>query len=323
MKKILVLSPKKFSGKLITDGFAQGFRLNKCKVLEKSVNELTSKDVQDFNPDMIFGYDYSFLTEEACKNIILNATCKNYVFYFADEPQSEFALGENKELYNELKNLKSKIFIWDKDFTKEFKNCNYLPLGVNPKKYMSDYSGYKYAICFVGCPLTDETENFLALVVKSFQSKFNIFCLEEDFLQSIKDIKEKGFLNENDLAIYSKSWRGYVEKEEDLAKIYNSTKVNININPQGKSSINYRVFSVLAAGGFLLTDERDDLKKYFEISKHLETYKNNDDLIDKIDFYLKNLNIAQKIAQLGRFEVIESNTFSARASYILKKAIAA
>ena len=87
---------------------------------------------------------------------------------------------------------------------------------------------------------------------------------------------------------------------------------------QGKSSLNYSVFAILASGGFLLTDERDDLKEYFE-QKHLDTYKNVNDLIDKIDFYLENLNIAQKTAQFGKFEVVANHNFSARARYVLKK----
>lgn len=323
MKKILVLSGENFIGKLIMNGFARGFALNKCRVMEKAINELSFEDVQNFKPDMVFGYDYSFLTNKNCENIILSSECKNFVFYFADEPQSEFAIGENKNLYEELKKIDAKIFIWDKDFKKEFKNCTYLPPAINPAKYIIDFSGYKYAITFIGNPSIGKNEKLLCQIVKAYSNKLNIFCKEENFTKSIETIKEKGFLDEDSLAIYSKCWRGQIEKEEDLAKIYNSTKVNINANLQGKSSINFSTFSVLAAGGFLLTDEREDLKKHFEISKHLETYKNYDDLIDKIDFYLNNLNIAQKIAQLGRFEVIENNTFSARASIILKETIAA
>lgn len=323
MRKILVLLPEILPGKLIMKGFARGFELNKCMIMEKPINELSFEDVQKFKPDMVFGYDYSFLTNENCENIILNSECKNLVFYFADEPQGKEALGENKELYKKLKDMDAKIFIWDKDFKKEFENCKYLPLAINPSKYITDFSGYKYAITFVGNPLIEKNENLLCQVVKAFQNKLNLFCFEKDFTKSIESIKEKNLLDENSLGIYSKCWRGQIESEEDLAKIYNSTKININVNAQGKSSINYVVFGILAAGGFLLTDEREDLGKYFEISKHLETYKNYNDLIDKIDFYLNNLNIAQKIAQLGRFEVVKSNTFSARASIILKKTLAA
>lgn len=319
MKKILVILPRSIAGGLIMEGFASGFELNKCRVMKKIVDELNIEDIEDFRPDMILGYDYSFLMDENCTEIIKKSECKNLVFYFADEPRGKFALGEKTYLYEELKELNPKIFIWDRDFLNEFKNSSYLPLAINPKKYITDFSAYKYSISFVGRPLTDIRQEILCELVKAFKNKLNIFSYEKHFLQSVEEIKQKKLLSEEDLEIYSNCWRGFIEKEEDLAEIYNSSKINLNINLQGISSINYRVFEVLAAGGFLLTDEREDLKKYFELSKHLETYKNTYELIDKINFYLQNLNIAQKIAQLGKFETIENHTFSARARSILEK----
>lgn len=322
MKRILILSPRSIAGGLIMDGFATGFELNKCIVKTKVVDELTENDVEHFKPDMILGYDYSFLMDENCTKIIKKSSCKNLVCYFADEPRGKFALGERNSLYKELKKFNPKIFIWDKDFLNDFADSNYLPLAINPKKYLNHFSSYKYSISFVGRPLTDIRQEILCELVKVFKNKVHIFSYEKHFLKSIEEIKEKKLLDDEDLEIYSKCWVGFIEKEEDLAEIYRSSKINLNITLQGKSSINYRVFEVLASGGFLLTDEREDIKKYFEVSKHLETYKNTTDLIDKINFYLKNLNIAQKIAQLGKFEVIEKHVFSARARSILKTVFA-
>lgn len=301
------------------EGFANGFELNKCRVMTKLIDELTLDDVKEFRPDMIFGYDYSFLMDENCTKIIEQSGCKDLVFYFADEPHTKFALGDKSELYGKLKKLNPKVFIWDKDFLDEFEGSTYLPLAVNPKKYATKSYDYQYDITFVGRPLSDNRQEILCELIKTFKNKLSIFSYEKYFLQSVEEIREKNLLDEADLEIYSKCWRGFVESEEELAQIYSSSKINLNINLQGKSSINYRVFEVLASGGFLLTDEREDLEQYFEISKHFETYKDTKDLIDKIDFYLKNINIAQKIAQLGKFEVVSNHTFSARARMILKK----
>lgn len=319
MKNVLVITPKSIAGELIMKSLALGFEVNKCKVLTKQVDIITEDDVEKFKPDMIIGYDYSFLMEENCKKIIQKSNCKNLVFYFADEPKGKFALGDRNYLYDELKNINPTVFIWDKDFLNDFENSFYLPLAVDPSKYLTEFSGYKYDITFVGRPLSEYRQKILCDLIKVFKNKLAIFSYEKHFLQSIEDIKSKNLLDEADLEIYSKSWKGFIKTEKELAKIYNSSKINLNITIQGKSSINYRVYEVLASGGFLLTDEKEDLKKYFKISKHLETYKDTTDLIDKINFYLNNLNIAQKIAQLGRFECIESNNFSARAKSIMAK----
>ena len=319
MRKILILLPASIAGRLIMESFATGFEANNCSVLQKEVDKLNQADLEKFKPEAIMGYDYSYLMDENCKKIIEAYGCKNLIFYFADEPQSSFSYGNKKELYEELKKTDAKIFVWDRDFTKEFKNCHFLPLAANSVKYAVDFSGYKYPITFVGRPLTKKRQQILCDIIKTFKNQLNIFCYEKHFEKSVEEIKEQGLLDESDLSVYKKSWKGFVKKEEELAKIYNSSKINLNITEQGKSSLNYRVFEVLAAGGFLLTDERDDLKKYFAESKHLETYKNSADLIDKIEFYMLNLNIAQKVAHLGRLQCIEKHNYSARAREILNK----
>lgn len=311
MRRILIILPKILTGKAIMEGFADGFELNKCRVLKKTIDELTFENIENFKPDLIFGHNYSFLVDENCTNIIKKSGCKNLFFYFSDETSIEASLDEK------LKKLTPRILVSDKAFKTGFKNRIYLPLAVNPRKYITDFSGYKYPISFVGNPLGDIRQKILCDLVKVFKNKLNIFSNEDIFLQSIDEIKEKKLLDENELEIYLKCRKDFIASEENIAKIYNSSKINLNISAQGNASINYRTFEVLASGGFLVTDEREDLKKIFELSKHLETYKDTNDLIDKIDFYLKNLNIAQKIAQLGKFEVIKHHTFSARVKKIL------
>ncbi|MCK7515993.1 MAG: glycosyltransferase [Desulfobacterales bacterium] len=52
--------------------------------------------------------------------------------------------------------------------------------------------------------------------------------------------------------------------------------------------MNYRVLEVLASGGFLLTDYKEDIKKYFDEDKELVIYNNETELIEKISLYLEN-----------------------------------
>lgn len=168
---------------------------------------------------------------------------------------------------------------------------------INLEEDKTDFSGYKYSISFVGNPSPDNCLKILCDLVKIFKKKLHIFSPEKDFSQSIEKINKAKLLDEDDLKIYSKCWMEIPEEKADLAKIFNSSKINLSI------SSNYQVFEILASGGFLLTDENEKLGKYFKISKHLETYKDTNDLIDKIDFYLKNLTITQKIAHLGKIEI--------------------
>lgn len=319
MKRILVLTPKSIAGKLIMDNFADALEVNKCLVKKRPVDKLSAKDLESFKPDAVLGYDYSYLMDEKCTKIVEELNCNNLFFYFADEPKSKLACGDKKGLYEKLKKTKSTIFVWDKDFVGEFENCFFLPLAANTFKYATNFSGYNYTITFVGRPLTEKRQEILCELVKVFKNKLSIFCFEKHFLKSVEEIRSKNLLDETSLTIYSTCWKGFVEEEEELAKIYNSSKINLNITEQGNSSLNYRVFEVLAAGGFLITDEREDLNLLFESNKYIETYKNTAALIDKIEFYLQNLNIAQKMAQIGRFRCVEKHSFNHRANFILKQ----
>ena len=130
-------------------------------------------------------------------------------------------------------------------------------------------------------------------------------------------MRDKHFLNEEELDIYKSAYRGFLKTEQELADVYFNSKVNINITLQGKSGLNYRVFEVLASRGFLLTDDMQDIERNFIVSKELEVYKDIDDLLDKTAFYLKNYEIAQKIAIIGFADVTKSHSYTARAKQIL------
>lgn len=186
--------------------------------------------------------------------------------------------------------------------TKKFK--------INLKNFITDFSGYKHAINFVGDPSKEQCLIILCEVIKCFKNKLHIFSKEKSFLQSIELVKKKNLLDEHYLNIYEKSRKGGIPTEEETAELYNSSKINLCIDTRLKPLTDIQVFEILASGGFLITNERADIGEYFEISRHLEIFSDTPDLIDKIEFYLKNLNIAQKIAQLGRFEIIKNYAIS-------------
>lgn len=324
MQKVLITLPNSIAGSLIMKGFKAGFKSNGCYVLEKDLKQLTIEDIERFKPDIVFGYDYGFLLPgkmEIIDYLIEKKGNFKLVHYFADEPNGKYAYVTKPELFEEYKSLAQDCknvfsFVWDKDFTKQLPKSHYLPLAVNYKAYRGE-EGKRYDISFVGRPLTEKRQKVLAALVKKFGNRLNIFCYEKHFLQSLDDMKEKHFLTEDELDIYKSAYRGFLTTEKEIADVYLNTKVNINITLQGKSGLNYRVFEVLASRGFLLTDQMADVERNFIVSKELETYKDINDLLDKTEFYLKNQDIAQKIAIIGFADVTKSHSYTARARCIL------
>nr|WP_155748644.1 glycosyltransferase [Scytonema sp. UIC 10036] len=94
----------------------------------------------------------------------------------------------------------------------------------------------------------------------------------------------------------------YIECLED----YTQSKIVFNCSLNGDT--NRRVYEVLMAGGFLLTDRLSPQSGLFSLFKegiHLECYGNEKELLEKIDFYLKNPERAEQIAVAGHQKLTE------------------
>ncbi len=95
--------------------------------------------------------------------------------------------------------------------------------------------------------------------------------------------------------------------------VFAHSKININMTaPNIETGIPLRVFDILGAGGFLITDWREDLKDCFTIGKDLEIYDGIDDLLEKTDYYLKHDEKRITIARHGLDTVRKKHTCNSR-----------
>lgn len=326
MYKILITLPNSIAGTLIMNGFKQGFEANGCVVKDKDLRELSIDYIEKFNPDIIFGYDYGYLfsDDNDLREYIETKRLKKeleLIHYFADDPLSRYALVGKDWMYKRFLELKLIGYSWDRSYTRLLNEGKYLPLAVNAKAYKllpeQEQEYPLYPISFVGRPLTDYRQEILAAMIKGFGGLVNIFSYEKHFLQSIEDMKKKNLLNARELETYKNAYKGFLTTEQELAQVYNSSVVNLNITLQGEESLNYRVFEVLASKGFLLTDDRLDIADNFEEGRDLEIYSTVYDLADKTEFYLKHPDYARCIGEQGRGTVVKKHTYTERAKKIL------
>ena len=92
---------------------------------------------------------------------------------------------------------------------------------------------------------------------------------------------------------------------EKHAQEVSKTKINLNFcTNQGASD---RVYKIMAAGGFLLTNDWVGRDKDFIDGKDLVIFKDSQDLDSKISFYLKNENERKVIAENGKNKVQRFN----------------
>lgn len=319
MPKFLVILPVSIAGTLIMKGLASA--LNACGFLAvaKDIREIAPSDPEELEVTSILSYDYGFLHNEAlAKYLSENMGKYNLINYFADDPHSSFANAVGNDFYNELKKFNPYIFMWDKTYLNQFENSYYLPLGVNTDLYETDLlANPRYDITFVGRPLGEKRQKILSSLSKVYGSRLKIFSYEKHFLNGADEMLAKGLLNQSEYECFKKSYVRFVRTERELADIYSHSKINLNITIQGANNMNYRVFEVLASCGFLMTDFQKCLKEYFISGTDLETYENEVELIDKIDFYLKNPSIAKRISFNGFEKVINNHSFIDRARNIL------
>lgn len=115
------------------------------------------------------------------------------------------------------------------------------------------------------------------------------------------------FTNSNAVELEDIIVHGGVDTLNEMPKVFRQSKINLNLSTRSiKTGIPQRIWDVLGAGGFLITNYQDELSDYFEIGQHLEVYKNEYELLEKIDYYLRDNELRERIAMKGH-ELVKSN----------------
>ncbi len=303
MDKVLVILPEDNKGKFIAKGYSEAFSGLSYFVIEKKIYDLNLKEVDKISPNIIFCFWSNLSQKELLADFFGNIDNKKICCIHIGE------LSEN--IPNEVRKGGYCYSVDSK--SKKYK----IPQLINPKDYKTTFSGYKYSITFAGNPAYPEREKILSLLIYKYGC-INIFCRSYDFYKSADEIYKSKLLDDEFLEYYKKSYRGYVQTPQELANIYNSSKINIDINADNSKKINYRVLEISASGGFVIANKSNELLSCFEDGKEIETFTDFPQLTDKIDFYLKNMNIAYLIAINAKKNVVSNYSFYDRLKSMLK-----
>lgn len=126
------------------------------------------------------------------------------------------------------------------------------------------------------------------------------------------------YTNSNTNDLLRVNYRGSVDYWEEMPKVFAGSKINLNMTiPNIKSGIPLRIYDILGAGGFCITNFQAELPMFFENEKHLVWYYNEQDLFEKVDYYLKHDNERQAIAKAGYEYVKENCSYENRIRKIL------
>lgn len=176
-------------------------------------------------------------------------------------------------------------------------NAHFLPLPVEtPKEFSVNKKDFKHDISFVGRIAAD----------KGYRVEF------KDYL----DMPEHGF---------NITWLGDSQGQESnylsrsgMFEVFNKTLINLNFSDVVTYAtkddpllnrircIKLRPFEIAAAAGFCLSEFSIGLEKCFKDGEEIVFFKNKEELVDKIDYYLSHPDEAKKIAKAGQKKVIKN-----------------
>lgn len=120
----------------------------------------------------------------------------------------------------------------------------------------------------------------------------------------------KIFTPNNNYVIPNASNMGVADYLTETPYIFHDSKINLNITLRSiKSGIPLRCMEIMSCGGFLLTNFQSDFFKHFVAGEDFVYFESNDDMLQKIDYYLTHEKERASIAESAYQKVIKNHSY--------------
>ncbi len=120
-------------------------------------------------------------------------------------------------------------------------------------------------------------------------------------------------------AIPEVDYRGPLGHGDALSAHFGHCAINIDINRIYQPDIvTLRTFEVAACGGFLLTEENEDVAELFKPDEEIVFYRNVDDLRDKVTWFLEHSSEREQIARAFHERFMRDHRLEQRLDRLLK-----
>lgn len=112
--------------------------------------------------------------------------------------------------------------------------------------------------------------------------------------------------------VYADSFKIY----DECTEIYNKGKISFNWS--SNDDIPMRIFEGMAYGNAVITNRITGLESLFREDKHYIGFDTEDELMQKVDYYLNNPDLLDKISQNG-YMAVEEHTYKNRCAKIIRE----
>ena len=291
-----------------------------------------------FSPAAESEYNYIFLFDRM-QYMYLNNRNIPHLFHF---PLAVHTTRLNQQL-GELKpdvSYKDEVSFVGSLYEKNlFDQINYLPDDL--RGYLDGLmasQGKIYGYNFVRELITDEIEAEIGKYVKlNFDPAYRVQdrLLYSDMvntkltsseritlLESVAQYHPLTLYTNSDAALVPDACKGgIVSYQQEMPEVFRRSKINLNITLRSiESGMPLRALDVMGAGGFLLSNYQTELAENFVDGEELVLFESEEDLLEKVDYYLNHDEERQEIAYRGWKKTCEEYSYQRRSARMLELA---
>lgn len=168
-------------------------------------------------------------------------------------------------------------------------------------------------------PMTDGTETAAYVYANYFLARKITSNERLSLLKKISNrFQLKLYTHQPVPEISSAEYMGTVDYYNLMPLVFRNSSININISLKSiHSGIPLRCMDIMGSGGFLLTNYQTDFLDFFTPEEDFIFYENEEDCIQKINYYLSHNTELLQIKENAKCKMLEAHTFIHRVESIL------
>lgn len=300
---------------LIKYGIAKGFKKEGCQIkifplwkIDKNLQEeKLSQQVEEFNPDILFVEGHSGLNQESLFSCIDKMDLNMFYWAIEDPVHIDWI---SMPYAKHSKYIFTTAVECVEKYQKEGLRADTLLFACNPEfhRTVEPIEKYKYDIAFVGSNYDIRYDAARQIVIPLVKNGYNIKVWGMWWQDESRPV-----------TVPDENYGGVLPYEE-LPALYSSAKIclGLHCDSSSKTQSSMRTYEVLGCGGFYLTQYTLAHRELFEYKKHLVWSRSEQDVLNMVNYYLKNDSERNEIAQSGQKFVYNKHTYQQRAKKVLK-----
>lgn len=262
----------------------------------KWMQEIALAQIKSYKPDIVYMQDLSVFNPALLNEV--KRYCKLLVGQIASPPPPE----------EYLKNFDLIITSFP-HFVEKFKKMGiaseYQKLAFDPRVLKKiGHQKRIYNVTFVGSFTPYHTEGTKILEEVARHIPVHVWGQGLEFLSPLSPLRKN---------YHGEAWGLGMYKVLAQSKIV----INRHIGTSGDYANNMRLYEATGMGAMLITDKKKNLNEIFQVGREVVDYLNARDLLEKINYYLKNEAEREKIAKSGQIRTLKDNVYGIRMSQLV------